>query len=219
MQQRSYPPPPPDELPASDHIDPGGILDSRPRNYPSPVHMASASIDKHVRTGRRAEISMSLYGVNMCSCCGSVKPNHEDPLFPKDAPFQRMHLLNKSHHAWHCACMEYCKGSQFYASERSSVMSWYKEKHGGLTPSEYELNNNGKVTEVSLCHKCYSEVKSDNLSGKDIVRHCHFHVPIITHRNHLSSASRSSTRLHIFDPQWVWTSTLCSGSPRRRQRP
>ncbi len=160
--------PTPPELQASG-IDPGGILDSKPRNYPSPVHMAPESIDRHVRTGRRAEFSLSLYGVNRCSCCGSVKPNHEDPQFPKDAPFQRMHLLNKSHHAWHCTCLGYCKGSQFYASKRSSVMSWYKEKHGGQSPSEYELNNHGTVAEVSLCQKCYDEVKPDNLSGREML--------------------------------------------------
>jgi ribosomal protein L32 len=148
-------------------IDPSDILDSKPRSLPTPVHMAPDSIDSHVRAGRRAEFSLSLYGVNSCSCCGSVKPHHADPEFPKgeDAPFQRMHLLNESHHAWHCTCQGYCKGSQFYASKRPSVIDAYKREHGGQSPQEYRDAHPNQVTEATLCHKCYTEVTSKNVLG------------------------------------------------------
>ena len=145
-----------------------GILDTKPRPYPSPVRMDEVAVKKHVAMGRRAELSLLMYEVAACGCCGSVKPHHCDPDFPDSAPLSRMHLMNKSHDAWHCTCKEYCKGSQFYASRRHTVMHHYKSNHNQLGPGEYGEAHPNTVFKTSLCHKCYQEVTADKVDGNFI---------------------------------------------------
>mmetsp|Transcript_2312 Transcript_2312/g.3704 ORF Transcript_2312/g.3704 Transcript_2312/m.3704 type:complete len:338 (-) Transcript_2312:500-1513(-) len=91
-------------LPAALANDGNDILDSKPRAYPCPVGISDESVNKHVQYGRRAELSMLLYSVRQCGCCGSVQPYHSDPDFPSSAPLYRMHLINQTHKAWHCTC-------------------------------------------------------------------------------------------------------------------
>ena len=144
------------------------ILDSKPRAYPCPVGISDESVNKHVQCGRRAELSMLLYNVQQCGCCGSVKPDHSDPCFSKRQlpPYSRMHLINPSHKAWHCTCRNYCKGSQFYAHDRPKVMAHYESKHDGLRPRAYGDQNDGCVSETLLCQKCYEEIEGGNANGK-----------------------------------------------------
>eukprot|EP00956_Cyclotella_meneghiniana_P044382 scaffold315718_cov96-Cyclotella_meneghiniana.AAC.1 len=114
------------------------ILDSKPRAYPPRVNMDPDAMKLHVTQGRRFELSMMLYDVQKCKCCGKVQPGHVDSLFPKDkAPYQREHLINTYHRAWECNCWGFCKGSQFYCANKPTHMDEYKRQHEGMTPLEF----------------------------------------------------------------------------------
>ena len=137
-----------------------------PRQYPTPVDMDPKCIQKHVVYGRRAETSLLMYDVKQCHCCGSVKPGHDDPCFPsqRNAPFDRQHLVNSWHPAYLCTCSEVCRGSQFYAGKRPSLIAHYAETHGGSTPAS-RLGD--CVSDAVICKKCYDEVTSDNRTGEE----------------------------------------------------
>ena len=144
------------------------ILDNAPRPYPTAVHMSDDAKQKHAQHGRRWELSMLLYDVQQCSCCGRVQPCHVDPCFPKasDVPFSRKHLMNTYHTAWHCSCDGLCKGSQFYASTRTTVMRQFKLNHGGQTPQEVLGLAAHAPPNATLCKKCFHEVDSSNVHGE-----------------------------------------------------
>lgn len=137
---------------------------NNPRPFPTPVDMHPDSIQQHVIHGRRAETSLLMYDVKRCNCCGSVKPGHNDPGFPKtgQAPFDRMHLVNSWHPAYLCTCSGVCQGSQFYAKDRPSIMTYYTHTHGGMKPDDC-LNSD--VSDAVICMKCYNEVTSQNKHG------------------------------------------------------
>eukprot|EP00984_Skeletonema_dohrnii_P031047 scaffold23084_cov153-Skeletonema_dohrnii-CCMP3373.AAC.2 len=140
-----------------------GILDTKPKPYPSPVGMDSDAVRRHVSSARRAEISLLMHQVKACGCCGSVKPHHSDPGFPDSAPLKRMHLINQSHDAWHCTCKAYCKGSQFYSARRgTNVMRQYMRMHDQMTPEQYAAHHpDTVVAKTVLCQKCHEEVAGD----------------------------------------------------------
>ena len=112
--------------------------------------------------GRRYELSTLLFNVQSCSCCGLVKPGHDDPHFPENTPFERKHLMIKYHPAWECRCDNYCKGSQFYCAKRKTHISHYQRLHSNLNPWEV-LNCNKNEPNAVLCTNCYNEVHSKNL--------------------------------------------------------
>ena len=142
------------------------ILDNAPMPYPSAVKMSEASKMKHVLSGRRFEVSMLLYDVQMCSCCGRVQPGHVDPAFPKEGvPFERKHLVNSYHSAWHCACNEFCGGSQFYAQQKNTEIEFYKSKHEGRPPWSV-LDLEQQSPNAVLCNFCYKEIQSKNINGE-----------------------------------------------------
>ena len=141
------------------------ILDNSPMPYPSAINMSEEAKNKHVLSGRRFEISMLLYQVEMCSCCGRVQPGHVDPAFPKEVPFERKHLVNSYHHAWHCECNEFCQGSQFYADRKNSEINLYKEKHQGQSPW-IVLGLDKQSPNAVLCNWCYREIQSKDVNGK-----------------------------------------------------
>ena len=87
------------------------IMDNDPNPHASITPISQESIEKHILCGRRFDVSMLMYSVNSCSCCGRTEPVHLDPEFPSDAPFERtsetgflllIHfLLNKIHYFLH----------------------------------------------------------------------------------------------------------------------
>ena len=109
---------------------------------------------------------MLLFKVEMCSCCGRVQPGHVDPAFPKEGvPFERKHLVNSYHHAWHCECNDFCTGSQFYAKRKKSEIDFYKEKHQGQPPW-IVLGLDQQSPNAVLCNSCYKEIQSKDIEGK-----------------------------------------------------
>lgn len=142
----------------------GDLLSNNPRPYPSPVHLDEAQLKAHVACGRRFELSSLLYSVQMCTCCGRVKPAHVDPCFPSPSkqPFEQRHLSEAYHKAWHCTCDSFCKGSQFYANSRRTVIRFFKLHHNNMSPKDF-LNLNDP--NAMLCHNCYTEITGDNLEG------------------------------------------------------
>ena len=140
------------------------ILDSDPRPYPTAVKMNPAAIEKHVVQGRRSEISLLLYDVHKCDCCGRVQPGHSDSNFinkDRPPPFKRKHLMNMHRKAWHCKCWGFCKGSQFYSPKKPTHMDEYRRNHHGQDPSTFlDLEEEN----AWLCNNCYShEFKADQI--------------------------------------------------------
>ena len=129
-----------------------------PKPYPNITPMSDASLSRHSICGRRFELSMLLFNVNQCTCCGRIEPMHIDPLFPSnpiDVPFERTHFKNNFHAAYLCKCADICKGGQFYSFGRPSQKMWYEMAHKRKLPKE---------SNALLCQACYSEC-----AGKDNV--------------------------------------------------
>ena len=144
--------------------------DTHPLPYPSAVKMNDNATTNHVVCGRRFEISMMLFDVQKCHCCGRVQPCHMDSLFdnsPSPPPFNRQHLVNKLHKAWHCTCWGFCNSSQFFAAAKPSHITEFKRNHNGLHPKE--------VLHVSepnawICNSCYHDHTLDQVkSGGKLV--------------------------------------------------
>jgi len=136
-----------------------------PRPYPTAMAMSQVSKSRHVLSGRRFEISMLMYDVKQCSCCGRTQPGHVDPYFPKDVPFDWKHLMNKTHSAWHCTCDGFCKGSQFYGAKKRTEINLFQTKHGGETPWDF-LGVDKNEPNAILCDACYYEIESKDVQGK-----------------------------------------------------
>ena len=153
------------QIPQND-ID--AILNNYPRPYPCPLKMDSIAANDHVVNGRRHEVSMLLYAVDQCECCGKVQPGHVDPIFPEHPTFERKHLMNKYHRVWQCNCDEFCKGSQFYPTQKPIVLKKYKLHHGNRAPWEY-MSVEKEDPNAVICHKCYDEIGSSGgpTSGKN----------------------------------------------------
>jgi len=144
------------------------ILDSSPKFFPTASGMKESAKKKHAIYGRRFEISLLMYEVDKCTCCGRVQPGHIDPDFPNNTPFERQHLMNVYHEAWHCNCNGFCKGSQFYATKKKSEISLFKTKHNGKTPWEF-LSLNKNHPNAVLCDYCYREINYKDTNGKYLI--------------------------------------------------
>jgi hypothetical protein len=184
------------------------ILDSKPRAYPTAVKMSKEAIDKHVRWGRRFEISMRLYKVQTCDCCGRTQPGHLDSNFcSKDdpPPFEQKHLMMKYTPVWRCTCWGYCKGTQFYSDRKPTHMEQFSINHNGQLPSEFL-----GLTEPNaiICNKCYrneltsSQVSAGGMPQSPVFQICmdtaahdsHFHYFIFLTTTELSLGYKFSQR-------------------------
>ena len=90
---------------------------TQPLPYPSAVMMNDQATQKHVICGCCLEISLMLYDVHKCQCCGRVQPSHNDSTFVdknKSPPVKSQHLVNRHWRVWHCKCWGFCKGSHFF---------------------------------------------------------------------------------------------------------
>ena len=133
---------------------------SDPQSYPNITVMSESSLRRHAIFGRRFELSMLLFQVQKCSCCGRVEPTHIDPLFPTDSiPFKRTHFYKNFHPAFMCDCLEVCRGEQYYSYNRPTQKDWYNQHHSGRC-----FPTNIKQCKHLLCTTCHREC-----AGKDNV--------------------------------------------------
>ena len=158
------------------------ILDSRPRAYPTAVKMSDEAIDKHVRWGRRFEISMRLYKVHQCDCCGRTQPGHMDSNFCNDPkndppPFEQKHLTTKYIPVWRCNCWGFCKGTQFYSQQKPTHTRVFKENHQGQTPSQFLGTQQPNAI---LCDKCYkNEISAEQVNDGGVYNLYFLHISFI----------------------------------------
>ena len=137
------------------------IKDNDPKPYPSITPITHQSKLKHAICGRRFDVSMMMYNVQTCDCCGFTMPFHKDRFYPNDATFEKKHFNKAYYKAWHCSCDAYCKGSQYYASKQTSSIKNYEANHNGLAPWEF-LNLPKNETNAIICSKCNIEIRSRN---------------------------------------------------------
>ena len=130
------------------------IYNRDPRPYPCITPMSDSSKVRHAILGRRIEVSLLLYQVYQCDCCGRVEPTHIDPevQYPKNIVFSRSHFLNNVHEAHHCNCKELCRGSQFFSLMKTTQTDWFNQKHKNVPI----LNRRSDPT-AYLCKVCHSE--------------------------------------------------------------
>ena len=137
------------------------LKNNDPKPYPSITPMTMKNMDHHVLCVRCFDVSMLMFSVYQCNCCGVTIPLHRDTFSPKDAPFDRKHLNETFFKAWHCQCDKYCKGSQFFSHKKGSSIKIYRDNHDGLSPWEY-LSRDKKDPNAVLCNKCHLEITSRN---------------------------------------------------------
>jgi hypothetical protein len=128
--------------------------------FPSIVHMDSDMAAKESECGRRFELSMLMFKVDTCSCCGITQPHHIDPFYPKESPLPKYHLNAKYYDAWECNCIESCHGQQFYGVKRPTLMAAFKSLHNNLTPDVFICGVAGAPPNAKLCQDCYFEYQT-----------------------------------------------------------
>lgn len=98
-----------------------GILNNDPLAYPTVANMTKGSLIHHKISGRRFEMSMLMFEMKSCDCCGRVEPQHVDPLLcTEDMPFQRTFYHKNFFDAYGCNCEKICGCQQFYSFSCSS---------------------------------------------------------------------------------------------------
>ena len=134
------------------------LLDTTPRPFSSMVQMEAEAKEKHALLGRRFEMLLLSFNINRCTCCGVVKPQHDDLLFPFNTAMEQNILIShKMHPAIECTCDGICNGSQFYSVNKPSQIKWYREYHNNRLPSEV-MNFPSDVANALLCTKCDSKI-------------------------------------------------------------
>jgi hypothetical protein len=128
--------------------------------YPSIVKMDGALAEKEAEAGRRFELSMLMFKVDACSCCGITQPHHIDPFFPKESPLPKYHLNTKYYDAWECNCWPSCNGQQFYGSNRPNMMAAFKSLHNNVSPDVFICGRAGASPNAKLCHDCCFEYQT-----------------------------------------------------------
>ena len=137
------------------------IQNNDPKPHPSVTPITIEREDLHALCGRRFDLSMMMYSIHSCDCCGITKPLHRDRYYPDNAIFERKHFIQSFYKAWHCTCDGYCKEDQFYGSKQRSSIKLYRDNHNGLAPWEF-LKVSKKETNAILCRKCNDEIKARN---------------------------------------------------------
>ena len=90
------------------------LISAPPRPYPTMRPMDKDARCKHAVHGCAFEMSMMLFDVFMCDCCGRILVNHNDPKLPNVEGFHLNHFKNPSHPAYFCNCARHCRGGQFF---------------------------------------------------------------------------------------------------------
>jgi len=143
------------------------LKNNSPLPYPSIVKMDTNTPEFHAHVGRRFEVSLLMYKVDTCSCCGITQPYHSDPMYPKESPLPKAHYNNRYYDAWECNCMGACKGQQFFGVKRTLMISAFKSMHDNVPPNLFICGIAGAPPNAKLCHNCYFEYNKPSL-GDDI---------------------------------------------------
>lgn len=134
--------------------------------YPSVVKMDEGAAKYQAEVGRRFEISLLMFKIKCCSCCGLTQPYHSNPFHPKESPLPKLHFNTKYYDAWECNCLEACRGQQFYGANRPVMISVFKSLHNNITPDVFICGIPGTSPNATLCHECYFEYNKRD--GSDI---------------------------------------------------
>ena len=140
------------------------LLQYTPKSYVPLVNMDPTICEQHAVMGRRFEMSMFSFEVTRCHCCGISKPQHQDVLFPKEHILEQTMFVTKMHDAMHCKCDGICNGSQFYSIDKPKQMTFYKQHHGDLLPTQFLGLEPGFVNAL-LCKECDKEISHRNVEG------------------------------------------------------
>jgi hypothetical protein len=135
--------------------------------YPSIVKMDTNASQVHADIGRRFEVSLLMYKVDTCSCCGITQPYHSDPFYPKESPLPKAHFNKKYYDAWECNCLGPCHGQQFFGVKRTLMISAFKALHNNIPPDVFICGIAGAPPNAKLCQHCYWEYNKPTL-GDDI---------------------------------------------------
>lgn len=137
----------------------GDLKASSPRPLPTAKPMDQPMRRASADQGRQFEVSMTLFRVDTCSCCGVSLPVHQDSNVPTTVPhFRQRHLNKKFHPAWHCTCQDVCQGGQFYSVSRSTHEAWFNSKHSCSSPGTFlDLSSPNAL----LCADCHNYSKDD----------------------------------------------------------
>jgi len=147
------------------------ITGNVPRAYTTSVNLLPEVMQNHVTQGRRFELSMLLFTVGQCSCCGRVQPGNIDERDNRkyEPPFEQKALINICKPAWHCSCRDFCKGSQFYAQLNKKQLQVYQTHHDGKSPWEV-MGLPQDQPNALLCSKCHAFP-----DGKNTEEYLHYH--------------------------------------------
>ena len=89
-------------------------MENSPHPYPSPVKIYTLSSKKHTIFGRRLEILILVYAVDLFRCCGRVQPSQIYIKLPNNTFLDWKHRMNNYALAWKCNDQRICRGLQFF---------------------------------------------------------------------------------------------------------
>jgi hypothetical protein len=149
-------------------------------------------------------VSLLLFDVKQCDCCGQTIPFHDDPQLDrlardKSHNFRRKHLHTQYHEAWFCDCDAICRGGQFYGVKKQKELDWFKAHHG-FYPAEHFANDDSR--KKLICVTCYNDFDQDGEFHTDCVL-CF--SPMSSNLLFHSNRPRSISRQFILCPKWLWT--------------
>ena len=139
------------------------VLDNSPKAYPTIKPMNKEAKEKMAIHGRWFELQMLELEMKSCRCCGLTKPHYAN-LWENRAPqdnFRRYHLVEDWHKAYHCQCKEYCRGDQFYLSDRPTQLKAYSSNH------RRKIEN---LPMVIICNNCAAEYNSPTDQSMEVAR-------------------------------------------------
>jgi hypothetical protein len=129
-------------------------------------------------------VSLLLFDVKQCDCCGQTIPFHDDPQLDrlardKSHNFRRKHLHTQYHEAWFCDCDAICRGGQFYGVKKQKELDWFKAHHG-FYPAEHFANDDSR--KKLICVTCYNDYNDfDKTVSSALIVFC------VSHPCHLTS--------------------------------
>jgi hypothetical protein len=138
--------------------------------FPTIVKMNSDKAEKEAQTGRQFELSVLMFKVDGCSCCGiTQQPHHIDPFYPKDSPLPKNHLNAKFYDAWGCNCFHSYQCQQFYGANLGTIMADFKLLHNNVSPGDaFICGVAGAAPNAKLCHGCCFSTRNV-MMGKSVM--------------------------------------------------
>jgi hypothetical protein len=180
-----------------------------PLPFPSIVKMDVEASKVQAEAGCRFEVSMLMYLIDCCSCCGFTQPCHKDPFFPNESPLSKIHLNTKFYDAWECNCWQACKGQQFYGAKRPLMIEAFQSLHDNVSPDVFITGEEGATPNATLCNDCYWEYnKRDGIhisQGKTLC--CHYQIKLLLFLSLLTLCFQNrhdKSSPCLFNAKWFW---------------